>query len=510
QIKPILPPPPSSSKRGHFERQQTLQHTPTSTGAPSPANIITNKTPPPKDSGQCEAQDKSISGASPWSPEGKEFVREGSIRRSRHRLPGESDNEWKDDESEESNGRPKREGPCCPARSYPRYDLPPFEDRPLYEDASEDEKNRMFHDKMSRKIREARIKSAYRNREPMSWYDESRWEEERRRHPLRKAPYKNEEEYKAYWKHRSKQRPWNGEREGFWGPEHQFYDEECERRMGPWTEEERDNRERFSSQESMGFEDAERWYRREYDRRRYEDDNIVHRARGPPPSNMSESDYIARDIYKKPHDTHYFREGRDRYYDYPPSWEEEYETKRTEESPRIVHVNFLKLYKEMNCQRKPDPRYICATCSYTSVTYIYVVCNYITLPEYLANKLQRLWHTAGRFVFGLRLDDRLAPFLEKMGCVSIERFFLGILVHRKCFRCVLDSLVTCFIGERLERTRSSLLTQLMVPESDSELRRRFFPVARARMWNELPLAVCEADLSSLFRRRLRAYLVDHG
>ncbi|KAL7297313.1 hypothetical protein TKK_0009709 [Trichogramma kaykai] len=282
-----------------------------------------------------ETQDKSISGASPWSPEGKEFVREGSIRRSRHRLPGESDNEWKDDESEESNGRPKREGPCCPARSYPRYDLPPFEDRPLYEDASEDEKNRMFHDKMTRKIREARIKSAYRNREPMSWYDESRWEEERRRHPLRKAPYKNEEEYKAYWKHRSKQRPWNGEREGFWGPEHQFYDEECERRMGPWTEEERDNRERFSSQESMGFEDAERWYRREYDRRRYEDDNMVHRARGLP-SNMSESDYIARDIYKKPHDPHYFREGRDRYYDYPPSWEEEYETKRTEESPRYL------------------------------------------------------------------------------------------------------------------------------------------------------------------------------
>ena len=272
----------------------------------------------------------SIGGTSPWSPEGKDFNREQPLKKSVHRHSGESDNEWKDDEeSEESNGRIKGEGPCCVR--HPRYDLPPFEERSFYEEAPEGDKDRTFRDKLCRKTRGGAPwpKGTHRTREPMPWHDEARWEEERRRHLHRKVPYKDEEEYKAYWKCRPKQRPWNGEREGFWGPEHPFYDEECKRRMALWTEEERDSRERFSSQESMGYEEDERWYRREYERRRYEDDGVFWRGRGP------EGEYPPRETYKK-HDPHYFREGRDRHYDYPPSWEEEYGSKRPEDSPRYL------------------------------------------------------------------------------------------------------------------------------------------------------------------------------
>ncbi|XP_011504224.1 PREDICTED: uncharacterized protein LOC105367269 [Ceratosolen solmsi marchali] len=271
----------------------------------------------------------SIGGISPWSPEGKEFNREPIVKRNVQRLSGESDNDWKDDEeSEEMSGRIKGEGPCC--GRYPRYDLPPFEDRSFYEETTEGDKDRVFRDKICRKsMGTSWIKNTHRSREPLPWHDETRWDEERRRRIHRKVPYKDDEEYKAYRKCRPKQRPWNGEREGYWGPDHQFYDDEYKRRMALWTEEERENRERFSSQESMSYEDSERWFRRECERRRYEEDGMFYRGRGP------EGEYPPRENYKK-NDAHYFREGRERHYDYPPSWEEEYSSKRPEESPRYI------------------------------------------------------------------------------------------------------------------------------------------------------------------------------
>ncbi|XP_058789824.1 uncharacterized protein LOC131663434 isoform X2 [Phymastichus coffea] len=270
----------------------------------------------------------SFGGTSPWSPDGKEFIRETPLRRSIHRHSGESDFDWKDDESEESNGRIKGEGPRY--SRHPRYDLPPFEEGPFYEEPVDEEKDRIFRERISRKTRGAPwIKGGHRPREPMSWHDEARWEEERRRHILRKGPYKNDEEYRTYWASRQNQRPWNGDREGFWETDHPFYEEDGKRRIGMWTDEERESRERFSSQESMGYDEDDRYYRREYDRRRYEDDRY-RKNRG-----LEGPEYPPREAYKK-HDPHYVREGRDRHYDYPPNWEEEYVSKRPEDSPRYL------------------------------------------------------------------------------------------------------------------------------------------------------------------------------
>lgn len=44
-MRPILPPPPSSSKRGHLERQQTIPGAQSSITS-SPATTLTSKTPP--------------------------------------------------------------------------------------------------------------------------------------------------------------------------------------------------------------------------------------------------------------------------------------------------------------------------------------------------------------------------------------------------------------------------------------------------------------------------------
>ncbi|XP_023315358.1 uncharacterized protein LOC111693810 [Trichogramma pretiosum] len=137
---------------------------------------------------------------------------------------------------------------------------------------------------------------------------------------------------------------------------------------------------------------------------------------------------------------------------------------------------------------------------------------YLELPEYLATMLQRVWHVAVRFVFGLRRDERLAPFLERMGCASLEerrRYFVGLQVYR-----AVSLRRPHYISEMFQRrdtgmapqTRSSSLPQLTVPDSSSEMRRRSFSIMGARVWNELPLAVRNADSVPQFRRRLRAYL----
>ena len=266
----------------------------------------------------------SVGGTSPWSPDGKEFNKEPQVRSGILRHSGESDNEWKDEEeSEESNGRYRGEGGP--------YGRPPFvmgvEDKPYYDESVEPgDKDRSLRDKMGRKTRGVPwTKHAHSTRDPTPWHEDSRWEEERKRYMHRKIPYKDEEEYKAYWKCRPKPRPWNGDREGFWPHDDPYYEEErSKRRLMLWNEE-RDSRDRFSSQESMGYEDEERWPRREYERRRWEEDGTFWNRRGP------DGDYPPKEIFRK-HEPHYARDAR--HYDYPPAWEEEYGPERSEESLR--------------------------------------------------------------------------------------------------------------------------------------------------------------------------------
>lgn len=50
-VQPILPPPPSTSKRGHLERQHTISTVPSTSESSSPATTQpTSKTPPPQGS----------------------------------------------------------------------------------------------------------------------------------------------------------------------------------------------------------------------------------------------------------------------------------------------------------------------------------------------------------------------------------------------------------------------------------------------------------------------------
>ncbi|KAG7205626.1 hypothetical protein KM043_007589 [Ampulex compressa] len=270
------------------------------------------------DRSSCEGP-RSVGGTSPWSPDGKEFHREASYKSSVHRHSGDSDNEWKDEEeSEESNGRVRGDGRFWYGR-HPRFEAGAFEDRSFYEEAPGDKRDRSFRDRMGRKSRGAPWSKAtgHRPRDPSPWHEECQWEEEPRRYPHRKMPYKDDEEqYEGHWKCRPKpQGRWN------WGHEHgSFYDDERKRKLMLWNEEDR-----FGSQESMGYDEDDRWSRRKYERRRWEEDaRFWGRRTGPP-----ESEYPMRETY------YYYRESRERPHDYPTAWDEEYTGDRpADDSPR--------------------------------------------------------------------------------------------------------------------------------------------------------------------------------
>ncbi|XP_011150545.1 protein disabled isoform X2 [Harpegnathos saltator] len=266
------------------------------------------------DRSSCEGQ-RSIGGTSPWSPDGKDFHREVPFKGSSgYRHSGDSDNEWKDEEeSEESNGRVRGDGRFWSGSRHPRFDAPGFEER-FYEEG--DKRDRSFRDRMSRKSRAAPwTKSAgHRPRDPSPWHEEGQWEDEPRRYPHRKVPYKDDEDqYEAHWKCRPKPQG----RCSNWAHDVHYYDDERKRKLILWNEE----LERFGSQESMGYDEEDRWNRRRYDRRRWEEDPRFWTRRGPP-----DADYPMRDAY------YYYR---DRPHDYPSTWDEEYGPERPgDDSPR--------------------------------------------------------------------------------------------------------------------------------------------------------------------------------
>lgn len=274
------------------------------------------------DRSSCEGQ-RSIGGTSPWSPDGKDFHREIPFKGSSgYRHSGDSDNEWKDEEeSEESNGRVRGDGRYWSGSRHPRFDTPGFEDRSFYEDA--DKRDRSFRDRMGRKTRGApwTKSGAHRPRDPSPWHEEGQWEDESlRRYPHRKVPpYKDDEDqYEAHWKCRPKLPPpqrcnWSHDIHG------SYYDDERKRKLMLWNEEDRFG----SSQESMGYDEEDRWSRRRYERRRWEEDNRFWGRRGLP-----DADYSMREAY------YYYRDSRERPHDYP-SWDEEYGPERPgDDSPR--------------------------------------------------------------------------------------------------------------------------------------------------------------------------------
>ncbi|CAD6216018.1 GSCOCG00011231001-RA-CDS [Cotesia congregata] len=268
----------------------------------------------------------SLEGNSPWSPEEREFQKLPRMITPRHYT--ESDNEWKEDEENEESSEKFRSDRFYTGKK-PMLDAG-CENIIYYEDAvGMIEKERYFRGRMNKKSHEGLwTKCGHKAKsESMPWYDEGKWEEEHRKWASRKIFFEDDNHRISHWKCCNSQGlPRNGERSSYPGKDHISYDKNRrDRRIKLWKEDDRD-RDRFSSQESMDYDEEERWPRHEFERRRREEDSRFWERYGAPP----ESDYST--LHRK-YNHHYFRDGRDHLQlDYSLGWEKEYD--RIENSRR--------------------------------------------------------------------------------------------------------------------------------------------------------------------------------
>ncbi|XP_015172613.1 PREDICTED: protein disabled [Polistes dominula] len=296
------------------------------------------------DRSSCEGT-RSVGGTSPWSPDGKDFHRDippfkPVSSTSAHRHSGDSDNEWKDEEeSEESNGRGRIDGRFWFGR-HPRFDAAEFDERSFYEEATgpvenrSDKRDRSFRGRAVRKSRGPWAKNVgYRPREPSQcWHENTQqWEEGPRICYHRKLICKDTDDHydprdhmSRFWKCRAKSQRWNWIQDDAAS----FYNEErernTERKLTLFYNEE----DRFGSEESVGYDDDDRWSsRRKYQRRQWDEEfggRFWSRRSSPP-----DGEYPSKESY------YYYHGSRERPHDYVGTWDEEYGPDRAvEESGR--------------------------------------------------------------------------------------------------------------------------------------------------------------------------------
>jgi hypothetical protein len=136
------------------------------------------------------------------------------------------------------------------------------------------------------------------------------------------------------------------------------------------------------------------------------------------------------------------------------------------------------------------------------------------LPSRYLNQLQCVLHAAARLVFSARKTDHVTPLLRELHWLRVpERisYKLATLV----FRC-LHGMAPPYLANELhrvtdiegrQRLRSASTVSLVVPSARlSTVGDRAFPVAAARVWNNLPPHVRLSPSLPAFKRRLKTTL----
>ena len=136
------------------------------------------------------------------------------------------------------------------------------------------------------------------------------------------------------------------------------------------------------------------------------------------------------------------------------------------------------------------------------------------LPSQLLDRLQSVLNAAARLVCSARKYDHVTPLLRDLHWLRApERIAYRLAVL--AFRCQ-HGLAPSYLSTELQRVadvdsrqrlRSASTTALVVPRTQhSTIGDRAFPVAAARVWNSLPLAVTLSPSLPTFKRRLKTEL----
>jgi hypothetical protein len=136
------------------------------------------------------------------------------------------------------------------------------------------------------------------------------------------------------------------------------------------------------------------------------------------------------------------------------------------------------------------------------------------LPSQLTDRLQAVLNSAARLIHGARRSDHVTPLLRDLHWLRAPeriKFKLAVLVYR-CIHGLAPTYLTDELNlvadvDTRPELRSSSTTDLLVPRTNrSTIGDRAFPVAAAKVWNELSSTVRLSPSVAVFRQRLKTEL----
>ena len=133
------------------------------------------------------------------------------------------------------------------------------------------------------------------------------------------------------------------------------------------------------------------------------------------------------------------------------------------------------------------------------------------LPQTLMGRLQRLQNAAARLITRTRRREHITPVLKSLHWLPIEcrpKFKLLLFTYK-----AVAETAPPYISELIEKQhstralRSSSRSLLAVPSTRTKTYgERCFRTAAAKLWNELPEHVKDAQTVQIFRKRLKTHL----
>jgi len=136
------------------------------------------------------------------------------------------------------------------------------------------------------------------------------------------------------------------------------------------------------------------------------------------------------------------------------------------------------------------------------------------LPSRQLDKLQAVLNAAARLIYSARRNEHVSPLLRDLHWLRVPQrieFRLAVLVHR-----CLSGTAPQYLARELQRVtdinsrrrlRSASSSSLSIPRTcHTTIGDRAFPVAAAKVWNNLPASLTSIQSLPAFRRALKTVL----
>ena len=141
--------------------------------------------------------------------------------------------------------------------------------------------------------------------------------------------------------------------------------------------------------------------------------------------------------------------------------------------------------------------------------YCSVVCLDATDEQCIG--LQRLSNSCVRYIFGIRRDQHITPYRQRLGWLRTDSrpLYLAAILMYKITRMRQPEYLAAFFTKHKPRpTSRGSPPELKIARVSSEIGFRAFQIKCGRFWNSLPTSLCHLPSLAAFKRAMRKHLFD--